>query len=529
MPTLEIWLTSAAYAIILGLLLFFTAQPLFGILQQECYGGRALMKWYYRRRNEVQRRYSLLTLAAVLVAAFLALCFSFGGTELSVFAAFIGYAGMCALYVYSSRYALKVPMKRTPRVIRLSVCFYIILAAILFGLSIGFYVLSEAIGHPLAHVLLRTVPLALAPLLFPLLLALANAMMKCYEIPHTKKFINLAKKKLEEATCLKVGITGSFAKTSVKHFAAEILSKKFRVLATPASYNTPVGIAKFVNEAGCDCDIFLAEMGARKRGDIQELADMVCPSFAVITGICPQHLETFGSLEAIKTEKGVLANYAESVVLGASACELDKAGALLEGRDFSVQNVVCTRGGTSFELLIGGERVAIQTKLLGLHAAQDVALAGALAFMLGMPIEEIAVAASALTPVPHRLEHLNENGLDILDDSYNSNVAGAKNAVAALRLFGGKRYVVTPGLVELGEMEEQENARLGAQFVGLEGVILVGETRVLSVRQGYLEAGGEEARLKVVSSLQKAQEILAEELAAGDAVLFLNDLPDKYV
>ena len=78
-------------------------------------------------------------------------------------------------------------------------------------------------------------------------------------------------------------------------------------------------------------------------------------------------------------------------------------------------------------------------------------------------------------------------------------------------------------------MEEQENARLGAQFVGLEGVILVGETRVLSVRQGYLEAGGEEARLKVVSSLQKAQEILAEELAAGDAVLFLNDLPDKYV
>ena len=115
-----------------------------------------------------------------------------------------------------------------------------------------------------------------------------------------------------------------------------------------------------------------------------------------------------------------------------------------------------------------------------------------------------------------------------MDYSYNSNVEVANDAVYVLRLFGGKRYVVTPGLVELGQIEEEANAALGALFVGLDGVILVGETLVLAVREGYLNAGGEAAKLRVVATLAQAQKILAEELTAGDSVLFLNDLPDIY-
>lgn len=525
----EIWIFSAIYALALGAVLVPVSQPLLGVLQQEGYSGLALIKWYYRKKNEVGRRYALLALSLALVTALFALCFSFGGVEISVVVAMLGYEGLLAIFLFAFRSALKVPLKWTARVKRLAICYGLILAAVLFGISVGMAAIAELTGNDLARMLLRSVPLAVVPLGLPLLIALSGAVMKCYEIPHTNKFIKSAKAKLAASDCIKVGITGSFGKTSVKHFAAAMLSTKYKVIATPASYNTPVGIAKCVNEGGLDCDVFIAEMGARKRGDIAELADMVRPMFGIVTGVCPQHLETFGSLDAIKEEKGVLAERAEHVVLGRTAAELEKGNALVEGRDFAAENVVCTADGTSFDLVLAGERVTVTTPLLGRHSAEDIALAGALCFSLGMTVEEIAASVETLRPVPHRLERIEgENGVHVLDDSYNSNIEGARDAVETLKLFKRKKYVVTPGLVELGELEEKLNGDLGATFVGLDGVILVGETLVLSVRQGYLAAGGEEGSIVVVPTLEKAQAHLAEQLTAGDAVLFLNDLPDKY-
>ena len=97
-----------------------------------------------------------------------------------------------------------------------------------------------------------------------------------------------------------------------------------------------------------------------------------------------------------------------------------------------------------------------------------------------------------------------------------------------LRTFGGRKFVVTPGLVELGVLEEEANEALGKNLVGLDRVILVGATLVQCVKRGYLAAGGTEESLVVVPTLAKAQEILSAELAEGDTVLFLNDLPDIY-
>ena len=282
-----------------------------------------------------------------------------------------------------------------------------------------------------------------------------------------------------------------------------------------------------MSENGLDCDIFLAEMGARKTGDIQELCDMVNPEYGVVTGVCCQHLESFGSLKNIQKEKGALAMRAQKVVLGSSV-ETEKEGALKEGVDFAAEDVALSTDGVGFTLRIKEDRIPVQTPLLGRHAAEDIALASALCYLLGMSSEEIAAGIRNIQPVPHRLQKSEANGVTILDDSYNSNVEGAKVAVETLKLFGGKKYVVTPGLVELGLIEEKKNEELGALFLGLDGVILVGETRVLPLRNGFLKAGGEEEKVVLVPSLHKAQLWLGEHLAAGDTVLFLNDLPDKY-
>ena len=500
----------------------------FAVFQQEGYCGRSYLKWYFRSANVQRKRFSLLTLALLLLTALLGLCFYFVGEMGAAIIQGAAFVGVTVAFFLISKKAAKVPFRATHRAVRLAVCFFLISFGIVFGACVGLYYAADALGGGIFSIL-RYLPITLLPLILPLVICLANAVMAVYEIPRSKSFIRRAKRALAESPCVKVGITGSFGKTSVKHYAAALLEGSCRVLATPASYNTPIGIAKCVNEKGLDCDIFLAEMGARRVGDIKELCDMVAPKYAVVTGVCPQHLETFGSIENIRAEKGVLAERAEIAVLGASAADMKSEGSLVEGEDFAAEDVTLSPDGTSFTLRIGEERLPVKTALLGRHAAEDIALAAALCHLLGVPTAELARRIEKLKPVPHRLERIEGNGVHILDDSYNSNVEGAKDAVEVLKLFKGKKYVVTPGLVELGELEEEANSALGASLSGLDGVILVGETLVLSVRAGYLGAEGDAEKLRIVPTLEAAQDVLAEELTEGDCVLFLNDLPDKYL
>ncbi len=177
---------------------------------------------------------------------------------------------------------------------------------------------------------------------------------------------------------------------------------------------------------------------------------------------------------------------------------------------------------------LGGESVRITTKLLGKHSAENIALAAAVAFKLGMTLPEIKQAAEELDYIGHRLQLIKSGDINILDDGYNSNVKGASAALEVLKSFKGRKIVVTPGLVELGVLEEEENRALGEKLVGLDFVILVGDTLVAPVKEGYISGGGEAQKIKTVPNLGAAQNELKGILSPGDTVLFLNDLPDFY-
>ncbi len=515
-------------AVLMGALLSVASLRIMGILQQEGYATRNLLKWYFYRGNMHHRKMMLLALILALMSALFSVCFSFLGYEYANLMSGIPVLGVFAVYfVADKKYALKVPLKYTTRAVRLIVAHTVVCVLFTAGFLFGLAAIANLANVSWIY-LLRFVPVAVMPLLTPFTLALANTVMKAYEIPHLKGYIRRATRALDASGCVKVGITGSFGKTSVKRIAAHILGTKYKVLATPASYNTPVGIAKCVGETPPDCDIFLAEMGARRVGEIAELCNMVKPAVGVVTGVCAQHVETFGSLENIYHEKGELARRAKRVILGETAAGM-REDAAHEGTDFAAEDVELTEDGVSFTLRVGERRARVQTELLGRHAAQDIALAAALCTELKMSFEEIVAAIPSVKPVPHRLEKSVSGGVVILDDAYNSNALGAKDAVEALKCFGGRKFVVTPGLVELGELEESANSEIGASFVGLDRIILVGESRVLALRTGYLSAGGAAENVTVVPTLHRAEELLAAELQEGDAVLFLNDLPDKYV
>ena len=528
-----------AIGIVFGFLFTLCSLRLLAVLQQEHYAGGAFLKWYFRLRNVERKKASVLSLAFALLSALFCVCFSFlegAVPELTLALALLPYVGLTAAYVVCERrYALKVPAVRTARYMRLAVLYAVVMMALCVGLVFGLAALAglivwadESLARHMLQCFVVAVPPAVFPMVAPLVLAFVNLVIKAYEIPHTNRFVRRAKAALAASPCIKVGITGSFGKTSVKHFAAVLLAKKYRVFATPASYNTPVGIAKAVNERGLDCDIFLAEMGARRTGDIAALCDMVSPSVGVVTGVSCQHLQTFGTPEAIVREKSVLAARVKTCVLGRSAADMPTEHALAMGRDFDAEQVELSPEGTRFLLRLPEGELPVCVPVLGRHAAEDIAMAAMLCAALGMTLPEIAAGIADIAPVPHRLQRIDADGLTVLDDAYNCNVEGARCAVEVLKLAPGKKAVVTPGIVELGQLEQEENGALGASFAGLDLVVLVGETLVLDVRAGYLAAGGDEKNVRVVPTLAAAQRVLAEELPAGACVLFLNDLPDCY-
>ncbi len=502
---------------------------LLGILQSCGYSGKKFFGWSRKKNNLVFTRHLLLTLLLLTSSAGISFIFAF----LDEWAAIVGCAAyVIFLIVYTwadIRVALKTPVTLTPRFKRLYAVLVFIIAVFSY-FAIVLLNFADAVWGNRFFNILRYVPLSLFPLLMIPLAALANLVAKVYEVPRNKKYVKAAKEKFKSSGLKVVGITGSFGKTSTKQILFEILSKKYRVLSTPRSHNTPLGLALAINNNDLnEFDIFIAEMGARHLGDIEELCQICPPDYSLITGICPQHLESFGTIEnVIKAKSEILTYTKEEAVIASDCFELFAPAPCKATRADCVTDIVCDCSGTSFNLTLGGKTERVTTKLLGKHCAENIALAAQIAFKLGMSLAEIKQAVEGLDYVEHRLQLIKSGEVNILDDGYNSNVKGAAAAIEVLKSFKGRKIAVTPGLVELGILEEEENRALGEKLVGLDFVILVGDTLVTPVREGYLSGGGEAQKIKTVPSLSAAQNELKGILTAGDTVLFLNDLPDIY-
>lgn len=515
-------------AVVFALLFSGCFYKLLGILQSSGYSGTRLIKWSHKKGNLVFGRHVLLALLCALACAVIALCFSFAG-EWSAVIGFAAYIIFFSVFIWAdNRVALRTPLTLTPRIKRLIVVLTL-LNAIISYLTVCLLNFADSVWANRVFTTLRYCPLSVFPLLmFPVTL-LANLISKVYEVPHNKSFVKKAKAKLNNSNIKVVGITGSYGKTSCKKILADILSEKYRVLSTHRSHNTPMGLALAINNNDLTSyDIFIAEMGARHVGDIAELCEFCPPDIALITGICPQHLESFGSIEnVVKAKAEILKGGAEAYIAPECFTLFEAYSGVKHCAD-CVSDMVCNAEGSTFNLNLGGKTYKAHTRLLGAHSVRNVAISALVAYNLGMTAEEIVAAIEKLDFIEHRLQLIKSGGVNILDDGYNSNINGAAAALEVLKSFEGRKIVVTPGLVELGVLEEEENTRLGERLVGLDFVILVGETLITPVKNGYLAGGGNAATLKIVPTLNVAQEELKGILQPNDTVLFLNDLPDIY-
>ena len=387
--------------------------------------------------------------------------------------------------------------------------------------------------------------IGLFPLLMPMWIALGGLLAWPIEKLVSEMYFRDAQKKLAaRQDLIKIGITGSYGKTSTKFILGTLLKEKYNTLMTPSSFNTPMGVTRIVREQlKAEHEVFIAEMGARHKGDIAELVDLVHPTVGVLTSVGPQHLETFGTIEVVAETKyeliaGLPANGAAFFAADGAICEslyekttLDKTLAGLEphakvrARDIAVSNE-----GSSFTLVCEQGEVRCTTPLLGRHNIQNAVLCASVALHLGLTLEQVASGMSKLEPVEHRLQLIKgAGGVTVIDDAFNANPAGAKAAMEVLGAFPGRRICVTPGMVELGAEEKMLNHEFGKQMAAACDIaVLIGIKRTEPIYEGLLEAGFEADNVLRVNTLAEATDFINKVSRAGDVVLFENDLPDNY-
>lgn len=392
----------------------------------------------------------------------------------------------------------------------------------------------------------------------PLIILLADLALKPLENRIKKRYLKEAKTKLSLLAPRIIAITGSFGKTSTKNILAHILGSTAPTLATPGSVNTEMGITRIIREQlKPHHRFFLVEMGAYGPGSIARLCALTPPEASMITAVGPAHYERFKSLDAVADTKFEIAeacvDHGGPVILSENGIPQEfrqrkmatvDANYTLVGPNGTIELVEKRQSSQGVEVVLREtletgedlepqvEEIALRAPLFGLHQAENVALAAVMARKLGLPWQIIKAALRNAPQIRHRLEVSRAAGqATILDDAYNSNPRGFKAALDVLPLLAkptGKRILITPGMVELGSLHDQEHRKMGLAAAKIcSHILVVTPDRIPSFVDAVKKSHGN-AILETYPTQKAAEDRLKTLAGEGDAILYENNLPDLY-
>lgn len=356
-----------------------------------------------------------------------------------------------------------------------------------------------------------------------------------------KRTINKARVKMAKFPNLKViGITGSYGKSTTKEILAEILSKKFKTLKTPANINTAIGIAQLIlDKLDESYEIFVVEMGAYKIGEIREICEIVKPKIGIITGINEQHLALFGSLKnTVKakfelfdclTENGLaILNIGDkNVQAGLEERKDAKASAKLYSvdakSDVYATDIAIKSQSVYFKLISGVDIFEFKVNLAGKHNISNALAAIIAANQVGIGWEEISRILQRIRQLSHTLKiSPGPNGSDLFDDTYNSNPDGVLADLDYLKNQKGRKVVVMSSLIELGSAGNQVHKKIGKEISKIaRRLIFLDKYYFSDIESGIKENDDSGIEIKYGKNPKNAAEYMKEELRSGDKVLFI--------
>jgi UDP-N-acetylmuramoyl-tripeptide--D-alanyl-D-alanine ligase len=404
--------------------------------------------------------------------------------------------------------------------------------------------LFEALRAPSLSIVFAVSSLTLA--MAPLAIVMANACLSPYERHTQQRYRIEAEARLASIRPFIVGITGSYGKSSTKAMLAHFLQFKAPTLAATGSINTVMGLTRHIREALVPGHEFMVvEMGAFHPGSIRRLCEFTPPSAAIITAVGDMHLERFGSLDGIVQAKrelaealpddGLLVVNADSPGALSIAKKASRRCVLLYGEASTERlatrlgKVIFTKEGTRFTLETETRTFDCFTPLHGRPIVSNIAGAFTLAVALGVDPDVVVAAIRTLRPVSNRLEVVDDKGVVWIRDAYNSNQVGFRAALeVAAALPAAHRYLVTPGVIELGAEQHRVNRALSKEAAGVcDRTLVVSPTNREAFVLGHQDAR-QESRLVVVANRREAFAWTNEHVRSGDLVILENDLPDLY-
>lgn len=521
-------------SIILAIIFLYNLNHYYAILQQNYYYNFVSLAWFYDYRNpnykSVKKLY-VVTIISVLILAIILLIFSL---DIICYIAIVFSLFLLYLYIniLSRNIILKKPLVCTKRVKRLLItnCLLLITAI--------FIVLELSINYSMWYIF----GIFLICIINPIIVEIANIINFPIEKLIQKYYIHLAIQKLKRFKNLKViAITGSYGKTSTKKYLCEMLKTKYSVLCTPNSFNTPMGITRTILEHLKPYhQILILEMGADKNNDILKLCKIVKPDISIITAVGNQHLKTFKTMENIINTKYQLVENTRSsgffvTNLQNDICKKYYLNSPISAFGVGEENCYCKivnieqkEDMLQFKVLLGENEEVFTTKLLGKYNISNILLGVVVALKLNVDINNIKKVVGSLSPPEHRLQLKSlANGAYIIDDSFNSNPLGAKEAIQVLNGFDKKKFVITCGMVELGDEQYKENYNYGVELVGIDEVVIVNNQNYDAIADGIISCGGVKPIL--FNSFGEAYKYIYSKLDNHSVLLIENDLSDCYI
>ncbi|OGY89480.1 MAG: hypothetical protein A2458_02660 [Candidatus Kerfeldbacteria bacterium RIFOXYC2_FULL_38_9] len=378
--------------------------------------------------------------------------------------------------------------------------------------------------------------------LVPLEVTLIIFILQPLVIWQKNRLITQARAKILKINPIVIGITGSYGKSSTKHFLQTILEQKFSSLCTPKNINSDIGIAQTILKSLSPAQqIFIVEMGAYRQGEIAKICNLVSPIIGVVTGVSAQHLSLFGDLAAIQKTKAELVKALPKSGLAVlnhddSSCVQMAQITIAEKKFFSVANIAHVFADQisvapyqlQFQLHLREQQALVTAPLAGAQFISAILAAVTVADHLGLNLAEIVQGIKKLTAIKGTmfLSHTS-SGATVIDDHYSANPDGFLAALDYLHLFTDKRkIVITRGMDELGKESVNQHRLIGTATGKIADLVIITKKDFSkSLKDGLKQGGLSEEAIVIQENPKKIIKQFLSTLSADDVVLLENRSP----